>query len=129
MSKTIVIIRGIPGSGKSTLATLFTKEGYEHFEADQFFMDKGIYKFDISKIKFAHDFCKLNCEKSMQKGHNVVISNTFTKKWEVAPYLTLAEKYNYNIQMIYCQSTFTNIHNVPTEKIKEMSERFEHFTI
>lgn len=38
----LILIRGLPGSGKSTLAETMT--GFEHLEADMFFIDeKGDY--------------------------------------------------------------------------------------
>jgi adenylate kinase family enzyme len=36
-----VLIRGLPGSGKSTLAREMVAEGFEHFEADIFFVVDG----------------------------------------------------------------------------------------
>ena len=49
----IVLIRGLPGTGKTTLAK--TMEGYAHFEADIFLEVDGVYVYDPSRIKAAHD--------------------------------------------------------------------------
>lgn len=34
----LVLIRGLPGSGKSTMAEVLAQVGYEHFEADMYFL-------------------------------------------------------------------------------------------
>ena len=56
MNNTLYIIRGIPGSGKSTLAKKLVGDD-NYFEADMYFLQDGIYEFDITKIKDAHDWC------------------------------------------------------------------------
>ena len=56
MSKELILVRGIPGSGKSTFAKSL---GGTHFETDKFFMVDGEYKFDGTKIKEAHKWCKI----------------------------------------------------------------------
>ena len=56
MEKILYIVRGIPGSGKSTFAKTL---GGQHFEADMYFIDEsGNYKFDITEIKLAHEWCQ-----------------------------------------------------------------------
>ncbi len=55
MENTLYIVRGIPGSGKSTFAKTL---GGQHYEADMFFIDEnGVYNFDFTKIKDAHQWC------------------------------------------------------------------------
>ena len=57
--KTLILLRGLPGSGKSTLAKQLVNKDYAHKEADMFFVDsEGNYKFEPSKIKDAHAWCK-----------------------------------------------------------------------
>ena len=115
----IVLIRGLPGSGKSTLAkTMF---GYEHFEADMFLMVEGQYVYDALKVKAAHDWCVARAKDSLDKGLNVVISNTFVKVWEMDRYIKLGYKY----RIIELKTRWKNIHGVPEDKINEMSSRWE----
>ena len=87
----LILIRGLPGSGKSTLAKQYVAQGsFKHFEADQFFVDaNGNYNFDPSKIKFAHQWCQDQVRKALVEGYNVVVSNTFTQKWEMKAYLDM----------------------------------------
>jgi predicted kinase len=132
MEKILYCVRGIPGSGKSTFAKTL---GGIHIEADQYFIDgEGNYKFDGSKIKLAHEYCRAQTEAWMQtKGDQVnadkiVVSNTFTQEWEMEPYFELAKKYNYKVFSIIIENRHggTNEHNVPEDKIEQMKNRFEY---
>jgi predicted kinase len=116
----LYIIRGLPGSGKSTLAkTLAEKYNFNHFEADMFFMQNGEYTFDRNKLKEAHKWCQEQVEEYLFMGHNVVVSNTFVKLWEIEPYEKLAKKYFAEINIIECNGQYQSIHNIPEETIKK----------
>ena len=53
--KELILVRGICGSGKTTVAQLFSAFT---LEADMYFNQDGEYKFDASKLKDAHQWCK-----------------------------------------------------------------------
>ena len=126
MNNTLYIVRGIPGSGKSTLAKTL---GGKHYEADMFFIDgEGNYNFDFTKIKDAHQWCQ-----GMVKGDmileypKIVVSNTFTQEWEMQTYIDLAKKYGYQVTTLIIENRHgnSNVHNVPTETLDRMRQRFE----
>ena len=121
----LVLLRGLPGAGKSTFANLL---GGIHVEADQYFMQDGEYKFDASKLKQAHNWCKLRVEHSMEDGANkITVSNTFTQEWEMDTYFELAEKYGYQTSCLIVENRHggVNIHGCPDDKIEQMRNRFE----
>ena len=123
--KQLILLRGLPGSGKSTFANLL---GGIHVEADQYFMQDGEYKFDASKLKQAHNWCKLRVEHSMEDGANkITVSNTFTQEWEMDTYFELAEKYGYQTSCLIVENRHggVNIHGCPDDKIEQMKNRFE----
>jgi predicted kinase len=122
--KELIILRGLPGSGKSTLANRICNQ---HIEADMFFIQDGEYKFDVSKIKEAHNWCQDKTEEWMQKGYNVVVSNTFTQEWEMQVYFDLAKKYEYRVHTLVVENRHrsTNTHNCPKETLDKMEKRFE----
>ena len=130
MAKELFLLRGLPGSGKSTLAAQL---GGSLVEADRYFMQYGEYKFDASKLKEAHAWCRDQVRKWMEvdnAGYDVdriVVSNTFTQEWEMKPYYELAEKYGYRVYSIVVENRHggKNIHNVPDEAIDRMRKRFE----
>ncbi len=124
MTKQITLVRGVSGSGKSTVANLIS--GYV-VSADDYFMVDGIYKFDPSQLKSAHQYCQSLVETHMERGVNVVVANTFTRKWEMDAYFSLADKYGYMIHTIIVENRHggKNIHDVPPEAINNMKERFE----
>lgn len=125
MEKTLYIVRGIPGSGKSTFAKSL---GGVHFESDMYFMKNGEYKFDITEIKKAHEWCRESVEYELAKfTPKVVVSNTFTQEWEMKPYFDLADKYGYRVFSVIVENRHggRNVHNVPEETLAKMKGRFE----
>ena len=121
----LVIIRGLPGSGKSTMAKTLALVGYRHFEADQYFERDGAYRFDPEKLKEAHAWCLLQAKHCMLQGKDCVVSNTFTKLWEMKPYIDLARALDAEIQIIVASGKWKNVHNVPEEVIERMRARWE----
>lgn len=121
------LVRGLPGSGKSTLAQeLATKLGWRHLEADMFHVGvDGQYVFDKDKINDAHQWCLLNTEKFMKEGYSVVVSNTFTQLWEMRPYIAIAERLGFSIQIIEVTGFWESTHNVPPEILQRMKDRWE----
>lgn len=131
-SKTLVLIRGIPGSGKSTIAAalMFSRLDAEHYEADQYFMKDGEYKFDKKLLGHAHDWCHMQVSNAMKYGvSTVIVSNTFCKEWEMKEYILEARSYGYEIQVIDCQSTYKNTHNVPEDTLQRMKSIKEPFDL
>ena len=125
MDKILYLFRGIPGSGKTTAAKSL---GLMTFEADQFFMEDGEYKFDPTKLREAHQWCKDQVEYVMINGvPKVAVSNTFTQEWEMTPYFELASKYGYMVITMVVENRHggTNEHGVPDDKLEIMKNRFE----
>lgn len=122
----LILIRGLPGSGKSTLAKEYVKKGFAHFEADMYFEDeKGNYNFNPKEIKNSHAWCKRSCGFSLSDRKNVVVSNTFTQKWEMDDYKQLAKEYGAELEIIEAKGNFQNVHGVPVEVIERMRSRWE----
>ena len=122
--KELILLRGLPGSGKSTLAKMICNQ---HVEADMFFMQDGEYKFDATKLKQTHAWCQGRAESWMEKGYNVVVSNTFTQEWEMDAYYELAKKYGYQVHSLVVENRHggVNEHGVPADKLEQMKNRFE----
>lgn len=134
-SPTLFLLRGLPGSGKSTFANHIWND-YAICEADKYFIDKetGEYKFDASKLKQAHEWCRNEVETRM-KDHQlnpqyypeIAVSNTFTQEWEMQSYIDLAAKYGYQVVSLIVENRHgnSNVHNVPEETLDRMRKRFE----
>ena len=127
MSKLYLII-GIPGAGKSTLANKIIAEHpnttIKHYEADMYFIRNGEYNFNPKKLFYAHKWCQIKAEQAMIDNYDVIISNTSLTPSERKPYIELAKKYNYDIDVITCNGNYNNIHNVPIETIERMKNKF-----
>jgi len=125
IEKTLILLRGIPNSGKSTFAKTI---GGIHFEADNYFMIDDVYEFIPSKIKDAHRYCQESVEVNMMRGEEkIIVSNTFTQEWEMEPYFEMATQYGYKAFSIIVENRHgnVNLHNVPTEKLESMRNRFQ----
>lgn len=131
--KNLYLVRGLPGSGKSTFAKSIAKP-YQVFEADQYFMKFGRYRFDASKLKDAHEDCKQRVARRMRENlfnslffSNIVVSNTFTQEWEMKFYRILARRYGYRVHTIIVENRHkgVNVHGVPEDKLQAMEDRFE----
>jgi predicted kinase len=124
MSKELFLLRGLPGAGKSTLAESLN---CYRLEADQYFMSNGTYEFNATKLKDAHEWCRIRCEEFMQMELKIAVANTFTQEWEMQAYYDLAEKYDYRVYSLIVENRHggVNEHNVPQETLEKMKQRFE----
>ena len=127
----LTIIRGVSGSGKSTLARSMLTPNTVWYEADMFFnRPDGSYEFDFNKLTHAHKWCQNRVIEAMEYGReHIIVSNTFTRKWEIDPYTKLAKQHGYMVQLITVDGNFGNTHNVPDEAVQKMRDRWEHITL
>lgn len=132
----LYLIRGISGVGKSTLAKQLSPD-YCIFEADNYFYDEnGNFNFDTTKLGFAHNQCIVSVEDGMKINkwgyegdyNKIVVSNTSTTEKELKPYLTLAEKYDYQVVCMVLEKRHNGInqHGVPQEKLEQMAEKLKN---
>ncbi len=127
----LILLRGLPGSGKSTKAKA-EFPGYFHLEADMFFLRNvegqgWIYVFDPTCLRAAHEWCQKQVRQQLVNGYDVVVSNTFTQRWEAQPYLDMAAELGVEVQVITCTGNYQNIHGVPEAALTRMRERWEEF--
>jgi len=127
MKNFLILIRGLPGSGKSTKANqlLDQKVVDAHFEADQYCMKDGVYKFDSSKVSDNHQSCQEDTFSALLCGDSVVVSNTFTKTWEMLPYIDFCWMNKIPWTIIECLDNYGSIHSVPINIIEKMKQRWE----
>ena len=132
--KKLYLVRGLPGSGKSTFAEALVGSDFLVCEADKYFIVDGEYKFDGTKIKQAHEWCKNRVEIMMKDSlvndqfyREIAVSNTFTQEWEMEDYYKLAEKYGYMVFSVIVENRHggVNQHGVPDVKLAQMKNRFE----
>lgn len=129
--KSLILLRGLPGSGKSTLANVLCENGkYPVYSIDDYFTNQESleYKFEFDKNHLAYKKCeeetidqlKKNCEK-------VFVANTFTMDWELAPYIKMADKYNYKLFIVTVENYHENenIHQIPMEQIEKMASKYK----
>ena len=68
----LIIVRGIAGSGKTTFVKKTFPEA-AHYEADMYFEQGGEYKFDASKLKEAHNWCRKRVYECIRNKKLVVV--------------------------------------------------------
>jgi predicted kinase len=120
----LILIRGFPGSGKSTFAKQFK---CLHLEQDMALMKDGEYKWTQDSISEAVNFCQKMTSKAIELGVDVVVSNTFTRLWEMDFYLRLAKYYKYEVEVYRMMGNYGSIHNVPEKAMEKMRARWQDF--
>lgn len=145
----VIIMRGLPGSGKST----WVKHCVQHHQhmhktatvhsADRAHtLSDGTYKFDPKNVAKAHNDCLREYLLSVdphscinrfiipeqQKTSCVIVDNTNTEVWEIAPYHRLAEMFNHEVSIIRVECSLQTaigrgIHNVPIKTMLSMQHR------
>lgn len=124
----LILIRGVSGSGKSTYASKLKQEdpSLSHYEADMFFCDeKGEYNYVQSLIGEAHAWCKARTEIDLRNGKSVIVSNTFTQRWEIQHYLNLAEKYGADVVIKKATGNYKNVHKLTEDIVQYMRDKWE----
>jgi hypothetical protein len=90
-----------------------------------FYTPHGEYEFNPSLLKDAHAWCKNKTEQDLSHGKSVIVSNTFTQKWEIQPYIDLAKKYGAQVIIKKATGNYNNVHGVPPEALERMRSRWE----
>ena len=132
---TVYLIRGISGSGKTTLARAIYRgeQTTVMVAADDYFYEEGEYRFNPSDLPKAHAMCLDVASSTLEEGACVIVHNTFTQRWEMEPYLQMAEEFGYRVIVasVYdggCDNDTLarrNTHGVPVESIAAMRNRWE----
>lgn len=136
-------MRGISGSGKSTLANKLkveVKESGNHaivLSTDDYWMEDGEYKFDITRLSEAHKWNLNRAEASISYVNEydcVIIDNTNIVWKDFKKYVQLAIENDYDIMLAEPKTIWKNniiecdkrnTHNVPRETIERMSHKYQ----
>lgn len=126
MSKTFIIVRGLPGSGKSTFADLLAGETGQVFSTDNFWTEGRLFSPDL--IAEAHQW---NFSRTIQAFENgeprVILANTSTQEWEFQHYTEEALEHGYQVHSVVVENRHGGhtIHGVPEDVVSKMEHRFE----
>lgn len=131
----ITIMQGLPGSGKSTHAAKLKAQGAVIVSADDYFTenDEGVYKFDPTKLSEAHGQCMRRFVYAiLNREDHVVVDNTNCTSEEIAPYMALANAYDYEARILRVEAepdvcAKRNTHGVPVQAILAMAARLATF--
>lgn len=130
----LILVRGLPGSGKSSFAGNF--EAAEVFAADDYFYKRGEgkYAFDPTLLGEAHKYCQRATYFALYAGRDVVVTNTFSCRWELEPYLKFAAEVDTQVTVVdLFDGGLTDeglaergLHGVTASGIATMRARWEH---
>lgn len=120
----LYIVRGLPGAGKSTFVRQYLNYCV-HFEADQFFIRNGVYRFKGKQIEAAHSWCYGQVVYYLDRGYDVAVSNTFTMMWELEKYLDIPCLVDCTISVVEMKTQFNSVHGIPDDKFEIMKNRWE----
>jgi predicted kinase len=128
MMQRFILVRGLPGSGKSTLAKRMLDNQIVdiHLEADQWFTNEatGEYRFNPNELFAAHQYCQRMAFINLSIGNSVVVSNTFTTRKELRPYLEIARQTGVKAEILTCKGQYGSVHGVPVITLAAMRNRW-----
>lgn len=129
----VIIMRGLPGSGKSTwiqeqvIGRIVCSADDYHVGTD------GVYRFDPGRAAQAHADCLRKFLLHLRTGSfvHLIVDNTNTTAWEIAPYYQAALAFGHKPKIIrmHCtfeEACFRNVHSVPVETIWRMQQNLLH---
>lgn len=126
--RNVHIMQGVSGSGKTTYAGRNMPDA-KVVSADHYFMQKGKYVFNASRLKEAHATCLLNFITFVRDGlKEIVVDNTNSTVAEIAPYYAIAEAHGYTVGVctLVCDPRHAyerSKHGVPLSSIESMADR------
>lgn len=139
--KSMYIVRGLPGGGKSYLANEIREVAELDnmscvvLSTDDFWMVDGEYKFNGRRLSEAHQWNQARFRKHVGDGTEIiVVDNTNTQFWEMAPYMEFAIANDYIITIREPTTSWAkdidecvkrNTHNVPRQAIEKMMNRWD----
>ena len=125
----VYLIRGIPGSGKTTHAKRVLHSDVV-IEDDDFFTRNGVYRFVEAELPEAQAFALKRFSLAIADRNNrdktISVCNTFSRRWEIAPYIEACKKAGVEFSVIRMDGTFENVHDIPEYKVHNMSESIEN---
>lgn len=130
----LILLRGLPGSGKTTFSRTF--KDARVFAADDFFYKRGEgkYAFDPTLLGEAHLACQRETRGALEAGEVVVVTNTFSQRWELEAYFRIAAEVGVRVTVADLFDgglddkalVERGLHGVPQEAIAAMRARWEH---
>ncbi len=129
--KRVTILRGLPGCGKSTIARRLVAENpgqVSVVSADEFFvkLGNGVYRHDPSLVGEAHSECFRTFLSALRiEVPHIVVDNTNTMVFEMAPYMLGAAAHGYEAKIICVRidvatSVERNAHGAPREVVEAL---------
>lgn len=118
----LVLIRGQQGAGKSTLANRIAPlGGYTVLEQDDFFHVGAHYYWDADQMPSAYNWTLWRTQKALERGHRVVVPETFHRLRLMQPYLDLTPDH----LVLRATGNYQNVHGVSPETVAHVRDTME----
>jgi predicted kinase len=90
-----------------------------------FMRGDGEYIFDSKELSRAHNWCFNEAAIELNEGRDVIVSNTFTRLWEMRNYIDVAIDRGHKIRIITCRGQYQNAHGLTEEQVAKQVARFQ----
>lgn len=126
MTRTVIILRGLPGSGKTSIVKYFEPCGY--VSMDLFWGED--YAFDHTKLREAVEWThkKFTALLDSFEHQTIVVDNVSYKKEHFAFYLDEAKKRDCRVHVLHLErplNELSSVHGVPFDTILRQAESWE----
>jgi predicted kinase len=128
--KKVWVMRGCPGCGKSHIAQQLKKEhNATIFSNDDLLTENGVHRWTKKRSAWAHGENQKLVAKAMRDGlPGIIIDNPCLRPYVAAPYIRLAQHYNYEWEVIEPKTPWAydldkleeiqkNTHKVPRDQL------------
>lgn len=99
--------------------------GVVKFENDQYFMRDGHYQWSKESMPAAITWCTEMCRIALDRGMDVVVCNTFTKRKFVEAYKSFVEEAGAEFIVYRCRGHFQNVHGLTDEMVRGFEKAME----
>jgi hypothetical protein len=124
----LYVIRGLPTTGKTELARKLAPSA--NFSMEDYYVGKKIFTYSTSYKDQATDYCLQMCTDAMTDEIPVIaVHGVFSNTGTVRPFIKAANRHNYQVSIIECQTQQTTRNSPPRRVLSKIRKKWEQIVM